>query len=169
LVLVLLTAATWWLAENRSWNAPRWPAALLLDAVLLRSMLSSAQENHAARDRLLIGFVFAVLVLLLTLIGVAYRTLARRKPLTAFHVLQTVAALSLGLVAAVYTSRAYHWSTATTGGLALVLALGALLVALSPATREKLTRSDYLFYLASSAGLLFAGGVLATTGELRGL
>jgi len=169
LVLVLLTAATWWLAENRSWNAPRWPAALLLDAVLLRSILSSAQDNHAVRDRLLIGFAFAVLILLPTLIGVAYRTLARRKPLTAFHALQTVAALSLGLVAAVYASRAYHWSTAATGGLALVLAMGALLVSLSPATREKLTRSDYLFYLASSAGLLFAGGVLATTGELRGL
>jgi hypothetical protein len=166
LVLLLLALATIWLGERRSWHGPRWPAALMVDAVLLRLILSTAHQNHAATGRLLVGLVLCIALVLLTLAALAHRTLARREHLTAFHAVQTVASLSIGIVAVVYTSRAHGWDTAIAGSVALAISAATLWVALSETLSPKLTRNDYLFYLAVSAGLLFAG-VALTAGELR--
>jgi len=169
LLLLLLTAATVWLAESRSWFGLRWPAALLLDATILRTTLSAAHDSKAASDQLLAGFIFSILLTLLTLAALAYRTLVRRKPVTAFHAVQTFAGLSIGVVAVVYFSAAHNTGTIIAGGVALAISAMALFVALSVGPRRGLARTDYLFYLAIGAGLLFVGGALATGGSLRGL
>lgn len=169
LLLLLLTAATLGLAESRSWNGPRWPAALLLDAVILRSTLSAAHDSQGVSDRLLAGFIFSMLVMLLSLAAIAYRTLVRRKPVTAFHAVQTFAGLTIGVVAAVYYSAAHDTGTIGAGVAALAISAMASYVALSVVPKRGPARTDYLFYLAMSAGLLFVGGVLAIGGALRGL
>ncbi len=169
LVLLLLTAATLWLAESRSWNGLRWPAALLLDGVVLRTVLSAAHHDGAARDRLLSGFFFSIVIVMLTLIALAYRTLVRGRPVTAFHAVQTSAAISIGVVGVIYASAAYPTGTAVAGGVALALSAATLFLALSVVPKRGLARIDYLFYVAMSAGLLFAGGMLATASAARGL
>jgi len=169
LVLLLLTAATSWLAESRSWNGLRWPAALVLDVVVLRTVVSAAHQDGAARDRLLSGFLFSMVIVVLTLIGLAYRTLVRGRPVTAFHGVQTFAAVSIGVVGVIYASSAYHLGTAVAGGVALALSAATLFIALSVVPKRSLARTDYLFYVVMSAGLLFTGGMLATAGAPRGL
>ena len=169
LVLMLVAAATMWLAESCSWNGPRWPAVLLFDVAVLRSVLSAAHDSRASPGALLVGFGFAMVVVLLTLAALVHRTFARNRSVTAFHIVQSFAGLGIGTVAIVYASGAYGWNVTLAGAVILALSGAAMFVALSSVPSRNLARKDYLFYLATSAGLLFVGGALATRGELRGL
>ena len=168
-VLLLVAVATLWLAESCSWNGPRWPSVLLLDAVVLRSVLSPAHNRGADRSALLIGIIASMTVMLLTLASVTHRTFASKKPVTAFYVIQTFAGLSIGVVATLYASAAYGWNTSPAGVVILTFSAAAMMVSILIVPKQNLGSRDYFFYLATSAGLLFVGGALATGGELRGL
>ena len=168
-VLMLVAAATMWLAESCSWNGPRWPTVLLFDVAVLRSVLSAAHDRGAAPAAFRVGFAFAMVVVLLTLAALVHRTFARNQSVTAFHIVQSFASLGIGTIAVVYASGEYAWNAALAGAVILVFSGAAMFVALASVPSRNLARRDYLFYLAMSAGLLFVGGALATRGELRGL
>jgi hypothetical protein len=169
LVLTLVAAATMWIAESRSWNGPRWPAVLLLDAVVLRSVLSAAHDSGAEPGALRVGVAFAIVVVLFTLSALVHRTFARNQSVTAFHIVQSFVGFGLGAVAVVYASGGYGWRAALAGAVILILSGAAMFVALSSVPSRNLARKDYLFYLATSAGLLFVSGALIARSELRGL
>jgi hypothetical protein len=108
-------------------------------------------------------------VVLLTLAAITHRTFARKKPVSAFHVVQTFVGFSVGVVAILYASAAYGWNTSLAGVVILTFSAAAMMVSVLIVPKQNLGRRDYFFYLTTSAGLLFVGGALATGGELRGL
>jgi len=160
--LVALGVATLWLGYDREWKLLRWPVALAADfaavGLILRA-LSDAPSNPP-------GLVVTVLLALVGayLASIAARTLARGRDVIPFEVVQTGAALVVGLGGAVAVSRGTGIGTAGLGASSLVL--GALSYAVAFAFVDKRQGRGRNFYFYTSLGIVFTlvGGRLLLSG-----
>jgi hypothetical protein len=165
-ILLALAAGTVWLSEAHSWGALKWPAAVVLDSVLLRDVFTSTRETGGP---VLWVLGFSAALAGLSLASLVHRTFARSRPLRLFDAGQTLAGLSIGVLAGLRVGAVLGWSSAWVGALALALSLGAFVVALAVIPRKSASSVDFVFYSGLGVGLLFVGGAALTGPPFRGL
>jgi hypothetical protein len=179
-VLILLGAATAWVAYARRWHLIRWPAALAADgAVLLMASLASRAGGppDAYRAMSIPGARLLAIALPVAYLGsFVLRTLVRKRNVTAFEVLQTVAALGCGFGGAVAIERATGSGAEGLGAAAVLLALACYAVAFAFVDRSLDRRRNFLFYswlalvlILAGSGLLFASRPLAVAWAMMAL
>ena len=158
-VLFVLAASTFWLGERPPWGALRWPAALVLDLVILRAVLTSTPPF----------LVYSLALICLSLAMVLFRTAALARPVGPFGTFQTLAGLVIGLTGALrWSVEAGHSPSAVAVGV-LAASLLALFFAGWVVPRRGNRDLDFLFYASVSLGLLSFGVALLTVGDVRGV
>lgn len=150
-LLLLLGAATIWLAYSRRWHVMRWLVALTADVVVLRLVLLVAHPEgpRPPYEFLSIPAVrwLAVGLVLLYLGSFSLRALSRRRGVTAFEILQSVLALLVGYGGAVRIAQAMGSGGPGLGWSALLAALVCYAVAFA-FLRLRLGRGRNFFYYA---------------------
>jgi hypothetical protein len=170
--LLLLGAATVGLAySRRRWHGLRWPVAALADLVIvLMTWLVSQQGGVPEPYRGLSASAAFWLALALPVVYVgsaALRTLLRRRDVTAFEAVQSVASLLVGLGGSAAVARATGSGQSPLGISGLALAAACYGVAFAFVERRSESTRNFHFYATLALVLaLFAGGLLLTSGPL---
>ena len=104
--LVVLGVATLWVGYAWDWIGLRWPVALIADLTVLALAFGAVGvEANGATDSAL-GVLSVQMLLLNGYVGsVAIRTIVRARDVIAFEIVQTAAALLVGLGGAVYVAQ----------------------------------------------------------------
>lgn len=166
LVLIGLCAAAWWLGESRGWTGLRWPVALLLDFVALRGIVLATRAHEIKGDPAL-ALAIGAAVALLAVAALTWRTIVRELPVRPFDGVQAVLGLAVAATGAVLAAAPLDVSTAWAGGAAVILAVGAIFVALRVVPRHRERGADFAFYSSAGVALLFVGGALIANEPLR--
>jgi hypothetical protein len=161
---IALAAALSGLAYARRWPGPRWLAAAAADASVAAVAAVVTREGGPpdAYRRVSAASALALAAALplasLTLFGL--RALWRKRPLRAFEVVQSIAALVVGFGCATAVARQSGIPASAVGLPALATAIAFYAVAFGFVGREKAARGNFHFF--ASLGLLTAllGGVL---------
>jgi hypothetical protein len=166
-LLLVLGLATVWLGCERGWFEMRWLTAVVVDVIVLQVTELAAQRGAPpAWPGVTPGVGEAVAAALAVgYLGVfAFYTLARRRVVGPFEVLQTVAALVVGLGGAVRIASAHGSSLASIGVAALLAGAGCYAVAFAFAERRQGTGWNFHFYAflalvlaVFGSGLIFSG------------
>jgi hypothetical protein len=171
-LLVLGIAAVWFAYGRHHWHVLRWPLAAAADSWVVWSALRLLpSETPAPRPSPAIIFflwlAFALPFLYLGSFGV--RTLARRRDVTGFEALQTVAALAIGFGGAVAVALPFPGTRMMLGGSALAVAAGCYAVAFVFVERQQGSRRNFSFYATLALLLTLSGSALLAGGAVRGL
>lgn len=153
--LLALGIGTLWLGYHRDWFGPRWPAALAVNLAVL-GMTSRALSGHATET------TAAVILVQLSLLGAylastAVRTLALGRNVVTFEVVQTIAALAIGLGGAVAVARQAGDGTLGLGIGTIVLAAVSYAVALAFVGRAQQRARNFYFYTSLALVLTLIG------------
>jgi hypothetical protein len=146
----------------------RWPAALLLDLVLLHLALVATRPDHAPPGFPEIpaaGYLAILVALPLLYAGsIAVRTLVCRRPFAPFDGIQAVLALALGFGAGLQVGASAGIPPTLIGGLNLLLGAGCYVAAFLRA--EAYAGEERNFYAFSSFAflLILAGGAIFLQG-----
>jgi hypothetical protein len=152
--LVLLGVATLWLGYVLDWPHSRWPAALVLDAMLL--FLAARVVRPGATESA--GVALAVLILFMAayLGSIAIRTLLLQRKVVAFEIAQTSAVMVVGLGGASYVAAAGGSGAIALGVASIVLGAAAYAVAFTFVERRQRIPANFYFY--TSVGIVFVLG-----------
>ncbi len=150
--LVLLGVATLWLGYVLDWTFLRWPVALVVDLTIL--ILSGRAVTASASDTPGMALAVQILLLVAYLGSFAARTLFLNRNVIPFEVVQSVAAIMVGLGGAAYVTRTTGVGTVPLGLATLALAAGCYGVAVVFVERRQGRHRNFFFY--TSAGLVFA-------------
>jgi hypothetical protein len=159
--LLLFGAATAALAYGRRrWHGLRWPVAAVTDFVLvlmtwLVTIRGGALEP-ARRIAVPAAFWLALALPVVYLSMAAVRTLARRRDVTPFEALQSVASLLVGVGGAAAISRASGSGEAPLGVAGLLLAAACYAVAFAFVERRAESGRNFLFYASLAIGLVLS-------------
>ena len=170
-----LGAATVGLAySRRRWHGLRWPAAVVADTVVaLMSWLASRPDGvpEAYRDLSTSAAFWLALALPVVYGGsAALRTLLRRRDVTVFEAVQSVASLLVGLGGAGAVARTAGSEQSPLGIAGLLIAAACYGVAFSFVERRSESSRNFHFYATLALMLtLFASGLLLPSGPLSGL
>jgi hypothetical protein len=173
--LLVLGVATVGLAySRRHWHGVRWPVAALADlVVVLMTWLASQKGGVPEPYRGLSASAAFWLALTLPVVYVgsaALRTLLRRRDVTAFEAVQSVASLLVGLGGAAAVARATGSGQSSLGTAGLALAAACYGVAFAFVERRSKSAGNFHFYAGLALVLtLLASGLLSTGGPLSGL
>jgi len=159
IVLVLLGVGTLWCGYMFDWLLLRWPVAIVADFTVAVLSLRSISTGVADTP----GTALVVLVLLLaTYLGsFAARTLFLNRNVIPFEVVQSVAAIFVGLGGAAYVTRATGVGTIPVGLATILLGIGGYAVAITFVERRQGRRRNFYFY--TSAALVFTIGGTSLT------
>ncbi|HVP68383.1 MAG TPA: hypothetical protein VMT17_14100 [Anaeromyxobacteraceae bacterium] len=159
LYLVLLGAATLWLGYVRDWVYVRWPVAFAADLVAALVAVSSTTPGAAEGP----GAAFLVQgALLLAYLGsIASRTLLLQRKVVPFEIVQTAAALLVGLGGAVFVAARSGIGHGGFGLVSVLFGIATYAIAFAFVEARQKIRANFYFY--SSAAIVF---VLAGTGLL---
>ncbi|HTP24102.1 MAG TPA: hypothetical protein VMK12_00380 [Anaeromyxobacteraceae bacterium] len=157
LYLVLLGVATLWLGYVRDWVYLRWPIAIVADLVAVLVAVSStgpgAVEGPGA------AFLVQAALLGLYLGSIATRTLFLQRKVVPFELVQTAAALAVGLGGAVFVAARSGIGWGGFGVVSVLFGVATYAVAFAFVERRQKIRTNFYFY--SSVAIVF---VLAGTG-----
>ncbi len=155
---IALGLGTLWVSYRRDWRLLRWPAAVASDLMVLLAVFLLTGPAAARRAYPDLGpasvELVAVALLAVYLGSIGLRTLARRREVAPFEVVQAVAALVLGFGGSVRIVRASGEGAGVLGGVALAAAAAAYALAFAFVERRSETRRNFYFY--GWLGLLFA-------------
>lgn len=155
IALIVLGVATLWVSYDRDWFWIRWPTAIVADlaAIGLTTRALNAQPLEPA------GAVMAVQILLLAayLASFTARTLLRGRSVVPFEVIQTVAALGIGLGGAVVVARASGRGDAALGVASILLAAGCYAAAFAFIGRRQGLGDNFYFYATLGLVLTLTG------------
>jgi len=102
--LILFGVAALWMGYSLDWLLVRWPVAAVADIVVvgvtMRALAPQPQETPAAALAVQVTLIGAYLA------SIAIRTLVRGRNVIPFEVVQTVAALAVGLGGALSVTQA---------------------------------------------------------------
>lgn len=157
--LVLLGVATLWFGYVLDWVTLRWPVAFVTDLTLLA--LSLRAVGSRSPDTPAMALVAQMLLLALYLGSFATRTLFLNRDIIPFEVVQSVAALTVGLGGAAYVTRVTGVGATPLGLASLVLGLGCYGVALVFVERRQRRRKNFHFYTAAALVFTMTGCALA--------
>jgi hypothetical protein len=173
LVLVGVGAGTLWTTYGRRWHGLRWPAALAADLAVLAlvSLAGRAGGPPAAYAGLTAarGVVLALLLFVVYAGSFAARTLARRRVVNAFEVVQTVAVLVVGYGGAVRLAHAAGTGEEALGVAALALSGLAYGAAFGFVSRESSSGRNFVFFATLALVLALTGGALLAGGSALAL
>jgi hypothetical protein len=166
-VLLLFGLATVWLGCERGWREMRWLTAVVVDVIVLQVTVLAAQRGappawpdvtpgagEAIAGALAVGYL-----------GIfAFYTLARRRRVGAFEVLQTAVALVVGLGGAVRIAAAQGLGLTGIGVATLVAGAGCYAVAFAFAERRQSAGRNFHFYGSLALVLTLVGSRLLFSG-----
>jgi hypothetical protein len=159
---------TLWLAYSpRPWRGLRWPAAAAADLMVLWAALGLASSEPAAPEStpsLSFFLLLAFALPLLYLGSFAVRTLARRRSVVLFDVVQGIAALAVGFGGAAFVVRHVKDAQPTLGASAVLIAAGCYGVAFAFVERSQEQRGNFLFYATLALLLTLSGSALMAHG-----
>ncbi len=162
LTVVLLGGATLWLGYVLDWHGPRWPIALAADLlvalVAIRAVSAGASEGPGA------AFVAQAALMLVYLGSIAARTLLLERKVVPFEIVQTAAALAVGLGGAAFVAARTGGGAGAFGGVSLALGLGAYGVAFAFVERHRQAQANFAFYASAAIALVLAGTALVLPG-----
>jgi hypothetical protein len=157
-VFLLVMAATLWLAYSRHWPGPRWPAAFAADfgVVFLAAILTrQGGLPEAYRGTTIPGALSLSLALpLLCISSFSVRTLAKKREVTAFEMLQSAVSLLAGFGGAMAIAKSAGIGVNGLGMASLAVGLACYGVAFGFVARRDDSAVNFHFY--SSLGLLMA-------------
>lgn len=148
-VLILLGIATLWASYLRHWKGPRWLAAAGANVGVLTLVLlgNSDQWDVAPRTALYLGGI----MLCAYFVSFAVHSHVRKDHVGFFEPIQSLLAIAVTAIAAVFAARAGAIAIAPVGLLTLLFAAAAYALAFTPATRTERGRN---FFFYSSLGLM---------------
>ena len=162
LYLIALGVATLWLSYSADWWGSRWPAALAADVAVAGVIVRAFAPEQ--RDSPLV----AMLLLLLLLVGyfgsIAIRTLVRGRDVGRFEVVQTLAALVVGLGGAVVMARATSAVAAAIGVAAVLAGAACYGVAVTIVDKRERSELNFYYYTTLALVLVLAGFSIAVDG-----
>jgi len=157
LYLVLLGVATLWLGYVRDWVFVRWPVALVTDLVVVFMALRVVRPGSIEGPGSAFLVQFALMALYLG--SIAARTLLLQRDVVVFELVQTAAAILVGLGGASWVASSSGMGAGGFGAASLALGLATYAVAFAFVERRQKGRANFYFY--SSVAIVF---VLAGTG-----
>ena len=155
LFLILFGVAALWMGYSLDWLLVRWPVAAAADIVVvgvtLRALAPQPQESPAA-----------ALAVQMTLLGaylasIAIRTLVRGRNVVPFEVVQTAAALVVGLGGALSVTRATGSGAAALGAASVVIGIACYGVAFAFIERQQRRGRNVYFYTSLAIVLVLVG------------
>jgi hypothetical protein len=162
LTVILLGGATLWLGYVLDWHGPRWPIAvaadLLVGLVAIRAVSAGATEGRGA------AFVAQAALMLVYLGSIATRTLLLGRKVVPFEIVQTAAALAVGLGGAAFVAARTGGGSGAFGLVSLALGLGAYGVAFAFMERHREAQANFAFYASAGIVLVLAGTALVAPG-----
>lgn len=144
--LVLLGVTTLWFGYVLDWIALRWPVALVTDLTVF--VLTLRGVSARSLDSAAMALFVQVLLLALYLGSFAARTLFRNRDIIPFEIVQSVAALIVGLGGAAFVTRWTGVGARPLGLATFALGLGAYAVAIAFVERRQRRRRNFHFYAA---------------------
>ena len=170
--LILFGVATLWMGYSLDWLLVRWPVAVVADVVAVGVTLRAL----APQPRDTPGAALAVQVALLGayLASIAIRTLVRGRNVIPFEVVQTAAALLVGLGGALSVTQATGAGASALGIASVLIGAACYGVAFAFIERQQHRGRNVYFYTSLAIVLVLVGvGVLlpgdAETGVLAAL
>ncbi len=162
--VIALAAALSGLAYARRWPGPRWIAAGAADiaivaaAAILTRVGGVPDEYRNVSAPAALALALALPLVFLSIF--AMRTIGRRRPVTAFEVVQSIVSLVVGFGAAIPLARVSGFGEASVGVTALATGIGFYGVAFAFLEKRAGLAANFHFY--ASLGLLttILGGVL---------
>lgn len=166
-VLIGLGVATLWAGYVLDWVGLRWPVAAVTDLTVL--LLSARSVTRGSLDGPADALVVQLLLLGLYLGSFATRTLLLNRDVIPFEVVQSAAALAVGLGGAAYVTRTTGVGAAALGFASLALGVGCYLVALVFIERRQRRRKNFHFYTAAAFIFVVTGTSLVLASGPRAL
>ena len=170
-LLVIGVAAAWLAYGRRQWLGPRWIAAAAADFLMLWAALRLAPGSQPGVEPEVSSSLFLLLAFALPFLYMgtfALRTLARRQDVAVFDVVQTIAALAIGLGGAALVVRHVQDAQPTLGASAVGIAAGCYGIAFVFVARQG-RRRNFLFYSTLALLLTLCGSALMAGGPALGI
>lgn len=142
--LIALGVATLWMGYSLDWWGVRWPVALAADIAVIGVTLRVLSPEHQDTPQMAMALQFSLLGAYV--VSIAIRTLVRGRNVTFFEVVQTAAALVVGIGGAVYLARVTGIHPAALGAASLIFGAACYGVAVAVIDRrEDNTRNEYFY------------------------
>ena len=153
--LILFGVAALWMGYSLDWFLVRWPVAAVADIVVvgvtLRALAPQPQETPAAALAVQVALLGAYLA------SIAIRTLVRGRNVIPFEVVQTAAALVVGLGGALSVTRATGSGAAALGVASVVIGVACYGVAFAFIERQQNRGRNVYFYTSLAVVLVLVG------------
>lgn len=152
--------------------APTWPLAAAADLLVLWAALRALPSDTPAPESgppisFFLVLAFALPFLYMGSFGL--RNLSRRRDVTVFEIVQTVAALAIGFGGAAAVARHVQDAQPTLGASALIIGAGCYAVAFVFIERRQGRGRNFLFYATLALLLTLSGSALMGGGAPLGL
>jgi hypothetical protein len=162
LYMIVLGAATEWLAQLRGWTLIRWPVALTADLAVAGLTFRVLTPGHANLSR--VAIFLQVALVLVYLGSIAIRTLLRDRNVTVFEIAQSVVALAVGFGGAVLVTRGTGTMPVLMGAGSLLLGVACYALAIRYVGRHADHERNVHFYMSLALALVLAGLALDLPG-----
>ena len=167
-VLLLLGVGTVWITYSRDWVGLQWFPAIAVD-LLISAMIHLASRPHGIPESYPDVSVPVVMtaglgLLFMYLGSFAVQTLLRKRDVSVFEMMQTVAVLVVGFGGAVHVAEVAGTGSIVLGVGALLLAFAYYIVAFTFAELRWGYGKNHLFYAWLAFILILAGCYLITNG-----
>jgi hypothetical protein len=153
--LILFGVASLWMGYSLDWLLVRWPVAVAADIVVvgvtLRALAPQPQETPGAALAVQVSLIGAYLA------SIAIRTLVRGRNVIPFEVVQTAAALLVGLGGALSVTRATGSGAGALGVASLVIGAACYGVAFAFIERQQQRGRNVYFYTSLAIVLVLVG------------
>ena len=161
--LILFGVAALWMGYSLDWLLVRWPVAAAADVVVvgvtLRALAEQPQETPAAALAVQVTLVGAYLA------SIAIRTLVRGRNVIPFEVVQTAAALVVGLGGALSVTRATGAGASALGIASALIGIACYGVAFAFIERQQHRGRNVYFYTSLAIVLVLVGVNVLLPGE----
>ena len=156
--LILFGVATLWMGYSLDWLFVRWPVALAADLVVFGVTMRALGAQHQESPGMALLVQMTLLVAYLA--SIAIRTLVRGRNVIPFEVVQTTAALVVGLGGAISVTRATGAGTMTLGIANLLVGAACYGVAFAFIDRQENRGRNVYFYTSLALVLVLVGSTL---------
>lgn len=161
--LIAFGVAALWMGYSLDWLLVRWPVAAVADivavGVTMRALASPPRETPAAALAVQVALVGAYLA------SIAIRTLVRGRNVIPFEVVQTTAALVVGLGGALSITRATGSGAAALGVASVLLGAASYAVAFAFIERQQNRGRNVYFYTSLAVVLVLVGVTTLLPGQ----